>query len=248
MASSTTTTLQISPPTITKGKLDGTNYTLWKFKISANLNSYELLATIMGPNGEDPKPVITRDQSTPLLRFNLMMLFFALGREAMPTQCAPSSQVSEIGSHERCSGKKQAPLSAATKRMVPESSDAAAAAAQTSHKKKKNKIQVSSIKRPLFFYVNLAKRYLQQHEEVEMSGIGMAVTTLVTVAEILKNQQLAVEKSILTSIVDQWDDAKERMVQKAKIIITLAKSSMFDELMASTTFDDDESEFCEEVD
>ncbi|KAH7387128.1 hypothetical protein KP509_16G006900 [Ceratopteris richardii] len=139
----------------------------------------------------------------------------------------------------------QVPLSTADEKMVPESSDAPA---QTTQKKKKNKIQVSSIKRPLFFYVNLAKRYLQQHEEVEMSGIGMAVTTLVTVAQILKNHQLAFEKSIATSIVDQWDDAKGRMVQKAKVIIVLAKTSMFDELIASTTFDEDESEFCEEVD
>ncbi|XP_074582752.1 uncharacterized protein At2g34160-like isoform X3 [Curcuma longa] len=38
---------------------------------------------------------------------------------------------------------------------------------------KKNRIQVSNTKKPLFFYVNLAKRYMQQHNEVELSALGM---------------------------------------------------------------------------
>ncbi|KAK8935050.1 hypothetical protein KSP39_PZI013185 [Platanthera zijinensis] len=38
---------------------------------------------------------------------------------------------------------------------------------------KKNRIQVSNTKKPLFFYVNLAKKYLQQHNEVELSALGM---------------------------------------------------------------------------
>ncbi|CAK9163411.1 unnamed protein product [Ilex paraguariensis] len=38
---------------------------------------------------------------------------------------------------------------------------------------KKNRIQVSNTKKPLFFYVNLAKRYIQQHNEVELSALGM---------------------------------------------------------------------------
>ncbi|XP_019197174.1 PREDICTED: uncharacterized protein LOC109191048 isoform X1 [Ipomoea nil] len=60
---------------------------------------------------------------------------------------------------------------------------------------KKNRIQVSNTKKPLFFYVNLAKRYIQQHNEVELSALGMAITTVVTVAEILKNNGFATEKS-----------------------------------------------------
>ncbi|KAF3778353.1 Uncharacterized protein EJ110_NYTH43658 [Nymphaea thermarum] len=39
---------------------------------------------------------------------------------------------------------------------------------------KKNRIQVSNTKKPLFFYVNLAKRYMQQYNEVELSALGMA--------------------------------------------------------------------------
>ncbi|KAI3905394.1 hypothetical protein MKW92_008863 [Papaver armeniacum] len=38
---------------------------------------------------------------------------------------------------------------------------------------KKNRIQVSNTKKPLFFYVNLAKRYMRQHSEVELSALGM---------------------------------------------------------------------------
>nr|GEX91682.1 DNA/RNA-binding protein Alba-like protein [Tanacetum cinerariifolium] len=38
---------------------------------------------------------------------------------------------------------------------------------------KRNRIQVSNTKKPLFFYVNLAKRYMQQHTDVELSALGM---------------------------------------------------------------------------
>ncbi|XP_052299053.1 uncharacterized protein At2g34160 isoform X1 [Citrus sinensis] len=81
---------------------------------------------------------------------------------------------------------------------------------------KKNRIQVSNTKKPLFFYVNLAKRYMQQHNEVELSALGMAIATVVTIAEILKNNGLAVEKKITTSTVDIREETGGRPVQKAK--------------------------------
>ncbi|KAF5461424.1 hypothetical protein F2P56_017527 [Juglans regia] len=98
---------------------------------------------------------------------------------------------------------------------------------------KRNRIQVSNTKKPLFFYVNLAKRYMQQHNEVELSALGMAIATVVTIAEILKNNELAVEKRIVTSTVDMREDAGGRPIQKAKIEILLGKSEKFDELMAA---------------
>ncbi|KAK8458441.1 hypothetical protein SEVIR_3G378500v4 [Setaria viridis] len=64
---------------------------------------------------------------------------------------------------------------------------------------KKNRIQVSTNKKPLYFYVNLAKRYMQNYDEVELSALGMAIGTVVTVAEILKNNGLATEKSRASS-------------------------------------------------
>ncbi|TYH45944.1 hypothetical protein ES332_D11G301200v1 [Gossypium tomentosum] len=96
---------------------------------------------------------------------------------------------------------------------------------------KKNRIQVSNTKKPLFFYVNLAKRYIQQHNEVELSALGMAITTVVTIAEILKNNGLAIEKKVLTSTVGMKDENKGRVVLKAKIEIVLGKSEKFDLLM-----------------
>ncbi|KAL1340026.1 uncharacterized protein At2g34160-like [Arachis duranensis] len=98
---------------------------------------------------------------------------------------------------------------------------------------KKNRIQVSNTKKPLFFYVNLAKRYIQQHDEVELSALGMAITTVVTIAEILKNNGLATEKKVLTSTVGMKDENKGRLVQKAKIEIVLGKSEKFDNLMVA---------------
>lgn len=91
---------------------------------------------------------------------------------------------------------------------------------------------MSSSKRPMFFYVNLAKKLLAEHGEIQLSALGQgecigspmpyilrladtppaiaarhlplpratyhcraAISTLVNVAEILKKDQLAVEKS-----------------------------------------------------
>ncbi|KAL9239873.1 hypothetical protein vseg_014152 [Gypsophila vaccaria] len=96
---------------------------------------------------------------------------------------------------------------------------------------KKNRIQVSNTKQPLFFYVNLAKRYMQQHNDVELSALGMAIATVVTISEILKNNGFAVVKKITTSTVD-INESGGRPVQKAKIEIVLVKSEKFDELMA----------------
>ncbi|KAE8682889.1 adenine nucleotide transporter BT1 [Hibiscus syriacus] len=104
----------------------------------------------------------------------------------------------------------------------------------TADSHKKNRIQVSNTKKPLFFYVNLAKRYMQQHNEVELSALGMAIATVVTIAEILKNNGLAVEKKITTSTVDMKEDMRGRPVQKAKIEILLGKTENFDELMAAS--------------
>ncbi|KAJ8560042.1 hypothetical protein K7X08_004100 [Anisodus acutangulus] len=97
--------------------------------------------------------------------------------------------------------------------------------------KKNNRIQVSNTKKPLFFYVNLSKRYMQQYNEVELSALGMAISTVVSIAEILKNNGMATEKKITTSTVDVKEDMRGRPVQKAKIEIVLGKTVNFDELM-----------------
>ena len=67
------------------------------------------------------------------------------------------------------------------------------------------RILVSSTRKPIS-YINLAKRFLQEHGEVQLSALGIAVAPMVTVAEILKNRRLAVERKISTSLEVLSDD------------------------------------------
>ncbi|EOY05926.1 Alba DNA/RNA-binding-like protein [Theobroma cacao] len=46
-------------------------------------------------------------------------------------------------------------------------------------KKQKNKIQVSNTKKPFIFYLNLSKRYINEHNEVELCALGMDYDMLV---------------------------------------------------------------------
>ncbi|KAJ4877723.1 Alba DNA/RNA-binding protein [Raphanus sativus] len=115
--------------------------------------------------------------------------------------------------------------------VTPPASNLIISATTAAETQKKNRIQVSNTKKPLFFYVNLAKRYIQQHNEVELSALGMAITTVVTISEILKNNGLATEKRVLTSTVGMKDEIKGKIVQKTKIEIVLGKSDKFDSLM-----------------
>ncbi|KAL4324809.1 hypothetical protein GQ457_11G006730 [Hibiscus cannabinus] len=86
----------------------------------------------------------------------------------------------------------------------------------------KNRIQVSNTKKAL--------RYMQQYNEVQLSGLGMAITTVVTVAEILKNSGLAIEKKVSTATVGMKDENKGSVARKTKIEIILGKSDKFDTL------------------
>ncbi|CAL9151910.1 unnamed protein product [Musa hybrid cultivar] len=60
-----------------------------------------------------------------------------------------------------------------------------------------------------------------------------AIGTVVTVAEILKNNGLATEKKIQTSTVGTKDEAKGRLVRKAKIEILLGKTENFNHLVST---------------
>ncbi|KAF0889574.1 hypothetical protein E2562_028668 [Oryza meyeriana var. granulata] len=78
---------------------------------------------------------------------------------------------------------------------------------------------------------------MQNYDEVELSALGMAIGTVVTVAEILKNNGLATEKKILTSTIGTKDESKGRLVRKAKIEILLCKSENFNTIMSSKKSD-----------
>ena len=49
------------------------------------------------------------------------------------------------------------------------------------------------------------QRRLQEDGEVHLSALGVAISSLVTVAEILKNKGLAVEKKIITLLETRED-------------------------------------------
>ncbi|XVF38364.1 hypothetical protein REPUB_Repub20aG0095000 [Reevesia pubescens] len=94
---------------------------------------------------------------------------------------------------------------------------------------KKHKVQVSNTKKPFIFYLNLAKRYISECNEVELCGLGMAIPTVVTIAEILKRNGFAIQKGIMTStVLTVKEDKKGRLIEKAKIEIVLGKAEKLD--------------------
>ena len=78
-----------------------------------------------------------------------------------------------------------------------------------------NRIQVSNVKKPLFFYVNLAQRLLGQHEVLEFSALGLAISTVVTVVEILKQNQFA-------SITSKWESIHLILLSPAALLFSLS--------------------------
>ncbi|KAL5542168.1 hypothetical protein UlMin_009878 [Ulmus minor] len=97
-------------------------------------------------------------------------------------------------------------------------------ATSSDRKSEKNRvrIQVSNTKKPVFFYINLAKRYIKQCNEVELSALGMAIPTVITISEFLKRIGLAVEKHVSISTVSYGDEnRKGRRLVKAQIAIVL---------------------------
>eukprot|EP01010_Urceolus_cornutus_P001239 NODE_1764_length_764_cov_470.749650_g1371_i0.p1 GENE.NODE_1764_length_764_cov_470.749650_g1371_i0~~NODE_1764_length_764_cov_470.749650_g1371_i0.p1 ORF type:complete len:147 (+),score=33.08 NODE_1764_length_764_cov_470.749650_g1371_i0:102-542(+) len=92
-----------------------------------------------------------------------------------------------------------------------------------------NKIRVSTA-RSLFLYINICKRLLHEGEaEVELSGLGMAINSVVSCAEILKNQKLVAVTKISTSLseVQEW-----RQANVPKLQVFVKKSPQFDEIYA----------------
>mmetsp|Transcript_870 Transcript_870/g.1853 ORF Transcript_870/g.1853 Transcript_870/m.1853 type:complete len:146 (-) Transcript_870:274-711(-) len=88
----------------------------------------------------------------------------------------------------------------------------------------KSKIQISKEKKPLNFFLHLAKKFLQDEEEVELSAMGLAVTSAVTIAEILKAQGIAEIARITTGLVESdQQDRKSSSIPKAKIQIWIRR-------------------------
>ncbi|KAE8022587.1 hypothetical protein FH972_008376 [Carpinus fangiana] len=121
-----------------------------------------------------------------------------------------------------------------------EATTAIATSTESQTKKKKNKkmknhIQVSNTKKPLVFYLNLAKRFIKQYNDVKLSGLGMAIPTVVTISETLKRNGLAIEQKIAISSVGSKEEVKGRIVQKAQIEIVLTKAEKLDKITVATS-------------
>ncbi|KAH7573300.1 hypothetical protein JRO89_XS03G0112200 [Xanthoceras sorbifolium] len=87
-------------------------------------------------------------------------------------------------------------------------------------KKKNNRIQVSNTKKPF--------RYIKQYNDIELSALGMAIPTVVTIAEILKRDGLASSKEVKISTVDSKEEYNGHFTQKAKIQIVMGKAEKLD--------------------
>ncbi|XP_015887834.3 uncharacterized protein At2g34160 [Ziziphus jujuba] len=97
-----------------------------------------------------------------------------------------------------------------------------ASAESKKKKKNKNRIHVSNTKKPFYFYINLAKKYIKQYKSVELSALGTAIPTVITISEFLKRDGLAVEKKISISTVSSKDDKDGQMIgKKSQIEIAL---------------------------
>lgn len=94
------------------------------------------------------------------------------------------------------------------------------------------RIQVSLGKKPLYFYVNLSKKLLAEHGEVQLSALGFAMSNMVSVAEILKKEGMVVEKKLSTCIDTLTDRGRPRPVRKPKMEVILIKSADFDKIFA----------------
>ncbi|KAK9791626.1 hypothetical protein WJX73_004651 [Symbiochloris irregularis] len=94
------------------------------------------------------------------------------------------------------------------------------------------RILISSARKPVS-YINLAKRFLSEHGEVQLSALGIAIASAVAVAEILKSRGLAVEKQIVTALETLADDNRTR--QKPKLEIMLTKSADFETIIFKET-------------
>ncbi|XP_044486454.1 uncharacterized protein At2g34160-like [Mangifera indica] len=96
-------------------------------------------------------------------------------------------------------------------------------------KKSNTRIQVSNTKKPFIFYLKLAKSHIKQYNNVELSALGMAIPTVITIAEILKRDGVAINQEVNISTVNSKQDHGGSFSQKPRIQIILGKAQNLDE-------------------
>lgn len=90
-------------------------------------------------------------------------------------------------------------------------------------------MKISSAKKP-GVYVGASQKVLAEHGIVRLSALGAAMSSLVTVAEILKSKDLAVEKKVMISLEEfENDDESGTTRRKPKLEVLLERSDNFEE-------------------
>ncbi|KAM7280171.1 hypothetical protein ACFE04_007305 [Oxalis oulophora] len=85
--------------------------------------------------------------------------------------------------------------------------------------KKKNRVLVSHNKKPFVFYLNLAKRCINQYNEVEVTAVGMAIPTVIKIAEVLKKNGIATERDIVISTVTSQEIGNRKFKPRLEIVM-----------------------------
>ncbi len=92
-------------------------------------------------------------------------------------------------------------------------------------------MKISSSKKP-GVYVGASQKVLTEHGVVRLSALGAAMSSLVTVAEILKSKDMAVEKQVMISLEEfENEDDKGTTRRKPKLEVVLEKSANFEEAL-----------------
>lgn len=103
-------------------------------------------------------------------------------------------------------------------------------------KPENNIVQISS-KKDAGFYVFIGKLFLLDFPEIELHGLGDAITTTVKVGEALSRYGYTDIKKIQTTTLMPTEEKGAPRGKKAKLIITLARSKNFPELIKSFKID-----------
>jgi len=95
-------------------------------------------------------------------------------------------------------------------------------------------IKVSSTAHSVFFYVDLATKFLVDHDQIHISGLGKTVTVVVTLAEILKKEGIANVIGIQTSLVPVPPEQRKPgagKTNKSKIDLIITKAPTYFEYL-----------------
>lgn len=107
------------------------------------------------------------------------------------------------------------------------------AAATTPNATRGNVVRLS-MRHRVFTYLSIVKRILSegQFEEVELSGLGLAINGVVMCVEVLRNKKFCEISKIVTSTVnDTHSDGSVQLIPRIQVF--LKKSAEFDELYAA---------------